>query len=173
MRLSYSPHRCQAGKRHCPPGNWRKIYVVATQGTGKSCVQMYETTCLPVTPSAAVRRRARTRKGYATSVRLLRRQRLCSRPRRAVQQYQPCTNLLVFPVCRLRGTVRRVGVSYDGLQSTVVARGILDAPVQELPNAHRKPTRDCHSRCAHRLRNDKRDSLTVSLLGAQRRGNLM
>ena len=85
VRLSYSPHLCRAGERHCPPDNWRKTYKAAARGTEKSCVQMYETTCLPVTPSAAVRRRARTRKGYATFVRLLRRQRLCRRPRRALR----------------------------------------------------------------------------------------
>ena len=83
VRLSYSPRRCRAGERHCPPDNWRKTYKAAARETGKSCVQMYETTCLPVTPSAAVRRRERTRKGYARPVRLLRCQRLCRRPRRA------------------------------------------------------------------------------------------
>ena len=60
VRLSYSPHRCRAGERHCPPGNWRKTYKAATQGTGKSCAKVPETMRLPVTQSAEVCRRVCT-----------------------------------------------------------------------------------------------------------------
>ena len=104
VRLSYSPHRCRAGERHCPPDNRRKNYKAATQGTGGICVKLYETIRLPVTPSAAVRRRARTRKGYATSVRLLRRQQLCRRPQCAVQELPIPYKLTTMS---LRGATRR------------------------------------------------------------------
>ena len=45
--------------------------------------------------------------------------------------------------------------------------------VQEVPIPYRTTAGDCRDQCAHRSRNDKWGSLSVSLRGAQRRGNLV